>query len=309
MYHLKTGKVLLSRDIKWLNMMYGEYKIKNFNDEIKYSEYDNDDESSLENDSEDEVKEEESINTTKSEKHQEKIAVETVVSHNIENQDIEEDSSEDETEQNSPKLKREMKALGLTPGFRARTIRELRALIHNTYDEESISLLTEEETRETLESFQEEESAFLFLDEKINQLDQKYNEYGLNSAVESGYLEPKNFKDMLKRPREEKEKWLEGVKKELHDFETREVWKVVKRSEIEKGRRLIGCKWVFKLKRDGRYRARLVGLGYTQIPGVDYTDHFALVVSDVTLRIVFILWLIHDLEEARSDSFIDDPEF
>ena len=91
-----------------------------------------------------------------------------------------------------------MKALGLTPGFRARTIRELRALIHNTYDEESISLLTEEETRETLESFQEEESAFLFLDEKINQLDQKYNEYGLNSAVESGYLEPKNFKDMLK---------------------------------------------------------------------------------------------------------------
>ena len=71
--------------------------------------------------------------------------------------------------------------------------------------------------------------------------------------------------------------------------------------EIEKGRRLIGCKWVFKLKRDGRYRARLVGLGYTQIPGVDYTDHFAPVVSDVTLRIVLVLWLIHDLEEDQLD--------
>ena len=49
--------------------------------------------------------------------------------------------------------------------------------------------------------------------------------------------------------------------------------------------RLIGNKWVFKIKRDGTYRARLVALGYSLIPGVDYTDNFAPVAHDVSFRI------------------------
>lgn len=53
---------------------------------------------------------------------------------------------------------------------------------------------------------------------------------------------------------------------------------------------------MFKVKRDDRYRARLVALGYTQIPGVDYTDNLAPVMTNITLRIVIILWVIFDLE-------------
>ena len=34
------------------------------------------------------------------------------------------------------------------------------------------------------------------------------------SAVESDYAEPKNYREMMKQPDDEKEKWLEGVKKE-----------------------------------------------------------------------------------------------
>ena len=37
---------------------------------------------------------------------------------------------------------------------------------------------------------------------------------------------------MLKRPEEEKRKWLEGVKKELNDFNKRGVWKVKKIKDI-----------------------------------------------------------------------------
>jgi len=36
---------------------------------------------------------------------------------------------------------------------------------------------------------------------------------------------------------------------------TRGVWKIVPLDDVPEGRRLIGSKWVFKEKRDGRFRA------------------------------------------------------
>ena len=41
----------------------------------------------------------------------------------------------------------------------------------------------------------------------------------------------------------------------------RGVWRKTDRKRIANNRRLIGNKWVFKIKRDGTYRARLVALG------------------------------------------------
>ena len=64
--------------------------------------------------------------------------------------------------------------------------------------------------------------------------------------------------------------------------------------EVPKGRKLIDSKWVFKKKRDGRFRSRLVALGYTQNPGVDYTDNYSPVISDTAMRICLIIWLIWD---------------
>ena len=64
----------------------------------------------------------------------------------------------------------------------------------------------------------------------------------------------------------------------------RGVWRHEKKAAIPDNRRLIGSRWVFKKKNCGRYRARLCALGYTQIPGVDYTENDAPVINDVTLR-------------------------
>ena len=64
------------------------------------------------------------------------------------------------------------------------------------------------------------------------------------------------------------------------------VWKVINEKDKPENRRHVGNKWVFKIKRNGVYRARLVALGYSQIPGVDFTDNFSPVVNDTTLRIV-----------------------
>ena len=48
----------------------------------------------------------------------------------------------------------------------------------------------------------------------------------------------------------------------------RNVWSMVENV----GQKYIPLKWVFKVKEDGRFRARLVALGYKQIAGIDYGE-------------------------------------
>ena len=95
------------------------------------------------------------------------------------------------------------------------------------------------------------------------------------SAVTSRPTEPKTFEEVWRSPvTEEKENWRIAIRKEIRSMINRGVWRKIHRVMIPEKRRLIGNKWVFKLKRDGTYRARLVALGYSQIPGIDYTDNF-----------------------------------
>ena len=68
-------------------------------------------------------------------------------------------------------------------------------------------------------------------------------------------------------------------------MENKKVWRATRKTDVPKDRRLFGHKWVFKMKRDGKYRARLVALDYSQVPGVDFTDSFAPMVNDVIFRV------------------------
>jgi len=89
--------------------------------------------------------------------------------------------------------------------------------------------------------------------------------------------------------------------KEFRDMIKCGVWVNVKRSSVPEGRKLIGSTWVFKEKRDGRFRARLVCLGYSQIPGVDFSDNYAPVGNDVTFRVIMILRLMFGLNAVLLD--------
>ena len=57
-------------------------------------------------------------------------------------------------------------------------------------------------------------------------------------------------------------------------------------------RRLIDSKWVLNKKRDGRFRARLVARGYTKIPGVDFTNNYSSVITEVSLCFIILILLI-----------------
>ena len=74
------------------------------------------------------------------------------------------------------------------------------------------------------------------------------------------------------------------------------VWRHVKRNDHPNDHRLVGCRWVFKVKRNGVYCARLVAKGFSQIPGVDFTDNYSPVVYDVTFRVVVARMIIENLK-------------
>ena len=74
------------------------------------------------------------------------------------------------------------------------------------------------------------------------------------------------------------------------------VWRHVNRKYCPQDQRLVGCRWVFKVKHNGVYHARLVAKGFSQNPGVDFTDNYSPVVNRVMFRVVVARMLIENLK-------------
>ncbi len=72
------------------------------------------------------------------------------------------------------------------------------------------------------------------------------------------------------------------------------MWQKEVLEHLPRNRKGIGAKWVFKEKKNGVFRARLVVKGYNQVAGIDFKYNFAPVTSEITLRILMILWIIKD---------------
>ena len=115
-------------------------------------------------------------------------------------------------------------------------------------------------------------------------------------------IKPETFDEAYNHPdMKHRMRWRLAIEKEKQDFLKRDVWKPIKRKDIPPDRRCIKCKWVFDVKRDGRYRARLVACGYSQIPGVDFTESYSPVINDITWRILLIILLLANYNAAIVD--------
>ncbi|KAG8482489.1 hypothetical protein CXB51_024203 [Gossypium anomalum] len=97
--------------------------------------------------------------------------------------------------------------------------------------------------------------------------------------------------------------------------------------KLPKGKKVVRCKWVFKKKEgtpgveEPRYKTRLVAKGYSQIPGVEFTDVFSPVVKHSLIQALFGIVAMHDLElkqldvktvflygELKEDIYMQQPE-
>ena len=113
--------------------------------------------------------------------------------------------------------------------------------------------------------------------------------------------DPTSFKEAMNN--EHLSEWLDAMKDEMESMNANEVWDLV---EIPKGAKTVGCKWVYKTKRDSkgnieRFKARLVAKGFTQREGIDYNETFSPVSSKDSFRIIMALVAHYDLELHQMD--------
>ncbi len=111
-----------------------------------------------------------------------------------------------------------------------------------------------------------------------------YDEYALLAALLSTEEEPKSFADAMESS--QASKWRDAAEEEIQALHLNKTWDLV---QLPHGRKPVGCRWVFRLKKDdqgriARFKARLVAKGFTQKEGVDYCDTFAPVVRFETVR-------------------------
>lgn len=102
---------------------------------------------------------------------------------------------------------------------------------------------------------------------------------------------------------EASEMWYNAMKEEMSSMKSNEVQNLVK---LPNGVKAIGCKWVFKTKKDSssnieKYKARLVAKEFTQREGIDYTETFSPVSKKGSLRIILALVAHFDLELKQMD--------
>ena len=92
-------------------------------------------------------------------------------------------------------------------------------------------------------------------------------------------------------------------------MEDHKVWEKVKSAESVKH------KWRNEIKRNGILWSRLVACGYSQVPGIDFTNVYSPVVNDVTFRIMMVAEMVYkykskliDIETAFLHGQLEDDE-
>ena len=110
--------------------------------------------------------------------------------------------------------------------------------------------------------------------------------------------EPVSFDEAERHP-----SWRMAMEEEMASIEENCTWYLV---DLPHGRRAIGLKWVYKVKRDGdgavtKFKARLVVKGYSQRQGIDYDEVFAPVARLDTVRLLIALaahegWEVHHMD-------------
>ena len=82
---------------------------------------------------------------------------------------------------------------------------------------------------------------------------------------------------------------------EIKNLENRKVWYL---TPLSQNKQVLGCRWVYILKRDEkgsviRYKSHLVAQGYNQIKDESYDEIFSPVVNFSIIRLFFSVLVVY----------------
>ena len=110
---------------------------------------------------------------------------------------------------------------------------------------------------------------------------------------------PESYQHAMKLP--EAELWKEAAQKEIKSLQGFKVYTLVPKSNLLKGQNVIGSKWVFKVKTDNTYKARLVAQGWNQVHGRDCGRTYAPVCRLQSIQMVLAIAAELNLEVRQLD--------
>jgi len=139
-----------------------------------------------------------------------------------------------------------------------------------------------------------------------------------NLVLFASTTDPTTFEEAI-----QSSKWRAAIDLEIEAIEKNGTWEL---TDLPKGMKTIGVKWVFKteLNENGevdKCKARLVAKGYAQQHGIDYTEVFAPVARWDTIRMIIALaarnsWSMYQLDvksaflhgELNEAVFVEQPQ-
>jgi len=324
---LKTMSAIHSRDIRWLNRFYKDIK-NNYN--LKQFEELQEEEEERENTTANDYEVENITRVTDDEKDQEDDEEEIIfLNEEEENQQREElfenysDLEEQETglnEETSSKRgwkkegKYELKNLATSYNETNQNIQQGRTLRSGRElgNQEQLSTLISDQIHGMIDLRNDPSFAYDFAMMILASFEETDPEIAKEKIQEKHKRNPMFFADIYDCPgnynqawnhedKFQRDKWREAISKELEKMEKKKVWVKINKQEMEQERKPIKCKWVFMIKRNGTFRARLVACGYSQIPGIDFDESYAPVVNDVTYRVMIIISIMLELSPGLID--------
>ena len=100
-----------------------------------------------------------------------------------------------------------------------------------------------------------------------------------------------HYRDLMHFPEAAWKEWKAACYEELESLDKHEVFEL---TDLPKGRKTIGCRWVFDVKGNSHKKARLVAQGFSQVEGVDFNKLFSPVVWFESVCLMLALAALHN---------------
>ena len=100
-----------------------------------------------------------------------------------------------------------------------------------------------------------------------------------------------HYQDLMHFPEAAQKEWKAACYEEMESLNKHDVFEL---TDLPKGHKTIGCRWVFNVKCDSCKKARLVAQGFSQVEGVDYNELFPPAVQFESVHLMLALAALHN---------------